>query len=579
MIGRHISLDGEWHFKTDVDNAGLHDEWYRPQIILEDSWDTLQIPAFWEQHGRDGYEGVAWYRREFDLPPPTPGEQNGLCLAGIDQTATVWINGVEITNEDTNHRRFARNLDRRAKPGNNAIVIRVPDRGVPGGMLLGAWIGPYRDIDELRHGKHHATPARASADWVRDAVIYEVYLRSFSPEGTFQGLERQLDDLRELGITVIWLMPIHPVGKTRRKGPLGSPYSISDYYAVNPEFGTLDDFKSLLTATHERGMKLIIDLVANHTAWDNPLIHEHPDWFARDKRGDIRSPADWTDVAQLDYTVPELRRYMTEMMLYWVRDVGIDGFRCDVAGMLPTDFWNDAREELDAVKPVMMLAEDDQPARHARAFDLTYDWWTYQALGRLRAGKLNPASIATILANEELDFPAGSLRLRFSSNHDLCAWHKPGLERYGPDAAKAAAVLTFTLPGVPLIYNGQEAGNRNRLHLFERTPIDWNTDDHGLRELFTTLARLRRARSSLRRSRVYVLDPLAKVGVLGLARTWHDETTYTLINYALELRQVELEQLPQPPSATLLSSAPVNRGAHPRRIELPPMGFWIAAAH
>ena len=577
MLASRISLDGAWHFKSDADNVGLGAEWQHERATTD--WDTLNVPGIWEQHGRDGDAGVGWYRRDFGLPQPQHAAPHGICLAGIDDTVNVWINGVEVKNEAVSPRRFACNIDRVRRPGTNTIAIRVPDRGTPGGTLLSAWIGPCDDIDELQRGEHSSSTARPSADWVRDAVIYEVYLRSFSPEGTFQGLERRLDDLRGLGVTVLWLMPIHPVGRARRKGALGSPYAIADYYAVNPEFGTLEDFESLLRAAHERGMKLIIDLVANHTAWDNPLVHEHPDWFSRDKRGEIRSPLDdWTDVAQLGYGAPGLRRYMTEMMLYWVRDIGVDGFRCDVAGMVPTDFWDHARKELEAVKPVMMLAEDDQPAQHLRAFDLTYDWRTYQALGRLRAGKLRPASIDTILTNERLDFPTGSLRLRFSSNHDLCAWHRPGMERYGPAAARAAAVLTFTLPGVPLIYNGQEAGNRRRLHLFERAPIDWNADDHGMKVLFTGLARLRRTRGSLRSGDVQLLDPLAESGIIGLCRTWRDETTYTLVNSALEQRRVELGQLPQPPSVTLLSNAPRGRPGQAGRIDLSPLGYWIGAA-
>lgn len=579
MNAERLSLNGRWHFRADPYNAGVREQWHRRPPPTEGSWQTLQVPGDWEQHGRDGYAGVGWYRRDFELTRPPPAAPLGLCLAGIDDTATVWVNSTELETDARGSRRFVGSLARAANPGINTIAIRVPDRGVPGGILLGAWIGPDGDIDVLRRGQHASSTARPSAGWVSDAVIYEVYLRSFSSLGDFRGLRRRLDDLRALGVTVIWLMPIHPVGKLRRKGTLGSPYAVADYHGVNPEFGTLDDFKSLLDAAHERGLRLIIDLVANHTAWDNPLVREHPDWFARDQHGEIRCPLDdWTDVAQLDYRVPELRRYMTDLMLYWVRDVGVDGFRCDVAGMVPTDFWEHAREELDAVRPIMMLAEDDQPAQHVRAFDLTYDWRTYRALGRLCAGTLNPASVATILANEQLDLPTGSLRLRFSSNHDLCAWHRPGMERYGPDAARAAALLTFALPGVPLVYNGQEAGNRRKLDLFERVPLDWTTDDHGLKALFASLARLRRTHGALRRGDVQTLDHLAEPGVIGLCRTWRDETTYVLVNCTRQRRRVALGQLPRPPSETLLGEALRGGPGRAGRIDLPPLGCWIGAA-
>lgn len=584
MSGQRISLDGTWHFKTDLDDVGLRDEWYR-QPIEATRWDTVRVPGWWEQHGRDGDEGVGWYRREFDFrvrrvidPTDSAGRQRlGLCLAGINDAATVWINGVEVASESPNRYRFAGNIDRVARPGKNTIVIHVPDRGVPGGILLGAWIGSYRRIEELLPGQHAAASARSSPDWVRDAVIYEVYLRSFSPDGTFGSLQERLDELRQLGVTVIWLMPIHPIGKAYRKGSLGSPYAVADYYAINPELGTRDEFKALLDAVHERGMRLIIDLVANHTAWDNPLVDDHPEWFARDQHGDIRSPfGDWHDVAQLDYDAAELRRYMTAMMLYWVRNFGIDGFRCDVAGMVPTDFWNDARAKLDAVRPIMVLAEDDQPVQHLHAFDLTYDWWTYQALGRLRAGKLRSASIAAILANAELDFPAGSLRLRFSSNHDLCAWHQPGMERYSLDAAKTAAVLTYALPGVPLIYNGQEAGNRTRLPLFERVPIDWRqTDDCDLPGLYAYLGRLRRQRRSLRRGDTQILPALAELNVLGIRRTWQDETTCVLVNCSDEPWEIDIGDVLPTPATTLLGMTTTRRIGSKRAIELPALGYWI----
>jgi glycosidase len=337
---------------------------------------------------------------------------------------------------------------------------------------------------------------------------------------------------------------------------LGSPYAIRDYYAVNPEFGTLEDFRALVAETHARGMKIIIDLVANHAAWDNPLTTEHPDWFTRDRDGNLRPPVpDWSDVAEFDFSNPGLRAYMAEMMLYWVRDVGVDGFRCDVAGLVPRDFWEAVRPKLDAVKPMLMLAEDDNPAMHLEAFDLTYDWRTYDHLGRLTAGKLTPQDIRNTLTDEDLLFPRASLRLRFSTNHDKNAWDEPAIQRYGPRAAKAAAVLIFALPGVPLIYNGQEVGNDRKLGLFERVSIDFSADAHGMREFYGSLGRLRAQRVSLRRGSCEVLCDLGAPGVVGLLRTAGEERTLVLINLRDQPAHARIDRLPvtRPLNALLVS--------------------------
>lgn len=211
-------------------------------------------------------------------------------------------------------------------------------------------------------------------EWLKNATLYELNTRQFTPEGTFRAAEAHLPRLKALGVDVIWLMPINPIGVKNRKGTLGSPYSVRDYYGVNPEFGTLEDLKHFVTSAHALGMKVILDWVANHSAWDNVMVAEHPDWYERDYKGDLRPTPwwDWSDIIDLDYSKPALREYMTKAMAYWVRAADIDGFRCDVAGFVPVDFWENVRAELDAIKPVFMLAEWESRDLHARAFDATY---------------------------------------------------------------------------------------------------------------------------------------------------------------------------------------------------------------
>ena len=351
--------------------------------------------------------------------------------------------------------------------------------------------------ESLRSRNFSDRTARRSEAWVRSGVVYEIYARSFSASGDFAGIERRLPELSRLGVTILWIMPIHPVGELHRKGTLGSPYSVRDYYGINPEFGTLEDFRRLVERAHQLGFHLVIDLVANHTSWDSKLIVEHPEWFVKDSAGNIIPPnPDWTDVAKLDYSKPGLRRYMIEMMKYWVRDVGIDGFRCDVAEMVPTDFWEEARAALDSLKPVMMLSEGAFPEHHLKAFDLTYGWNVYGLLAPLVHGTLPPSAIDSVLKREAAIFPAGSLRLRFSSNHDENAWDSPDVLKFGRDGAMLSAALVNTLPGVPLLYNGQEADNAKKLPLFEKDSIDW-TRGADFRKLYTALFAMRKDHPAL----------------------------------------------------------------------------------
>ena len=567
------SLNGKWLSRADRQNAGMQEKWY---LSPADSagWQPTQVPGPWQERS---HHGPVWYRRRFRCPPAATGRPWGICVQGANTPVRIWVNGSELTRRTGAYCRFAFALEGQAAGDESTLTVRVNDVGRHGRAIGSVYLGSYDRIEDLLQGELIGRPARTSADWVTDAVIYEVYLRSFSPEGTFVGLEKRLDALQELGVTVLWLMPIHPVGRARRKGTLGSPYSVSDFYAVNPEFGTMADFESLLAAAHRRNMKLIIDLVANHTAWDCPLITEHPDWYQQNRDGRIRSPVpDWPDVAQLDHSKPGLRRYLTEVMRYWVREVGIDGFRCDVAGMLPLDFWEEVRKQLDRIKPVLMLAEDDQPAQHLHAFDLTYDWATPSLLRHLRTGEVTPADLAGMLSDEAFDFPTGSLRMRFSSNHDLCAWHQPALAHHGPEAARTAAVVTFTMPGVPLIYSGQEAANQTRLPLFERVPIDWTADDHGLRALYTDLARLRHRRISLRRGQTEILTEPAQAGILGLRRFTDEESTYVLINLTSRPTTMATgHQIPAAPCTLLTNGTLQNHAA--ARIDLPPLGHWLGA--
>ncbi len=392
-----------------------------------------------------------------------------------------------------------------------------------------------------RPSPYSAETARHSEAWVKNGIIYEIYPRAFSKEGNFAGIEKKLPALKKLGVTTLWLMPIHPVGIEQRKGSLGSPYSIKDYYGINPEFGTLQDFKRLVKRSHDLGFKIVIDLVANHTSWDSRMFKEHPEWFTKDSTGKFVPPvADWSDVVDLNYSNGDLRYYMIEMLKYWVRDIGLDGFRCDVAEMVPTDFWNEARAALDSIKPVMMLAEGQYPEHHVKAFDLTYSWNLYGEIGPVLNGEKTVAEFDTVLSREAAAYPKGSIRLRFSSNHDENAWDKPDVEKFGAEGAKLAAVLVNTFPGAPLLYNGQEVGNNIKLGLFEKFEIDW-TKGKEYSDFYTKLYSVRKKNPALSTGEFFRVQNDHPERVYSFLRTQGKNTVLAVLNFSKDEQKTTLE--------------------------------------
>ncbi len=533
-----ISLDGDWLFKADSLKTGVDSAWFSENQDRS-GWITVQTPRFWEFYpGLANYDGWGWYARTFLVQKIS--EPLSVHFAGVDDDAVVWLNGVEVGRHTGYSDPFVVDISKAVRTGDNLIVVQVMDYGGGGGIYKPITLIETRYLDDLLKGPYYGKQALKSPDWVRDAVIYEVYLRSFSPEGTFAGLEKGIPALRNLGVTVVWLMPIHPVGVKNRKGTLGSPYAVKDYYAVNPEFGTMQDFKRLLGTVHRNGMKLIIDLVANHTSWDSKLIQEHPEWFRKDRQGNIVSPnSGWADVAGLDYSNAGLRTYMLDMMRWWVKDVGIDGFRCDVAELVPTDFWEEARRRLNRIKPVMMLSEGTIPEHHMKAFDLTYSWNVYDALDPLVKGARPVTLIDELLRSESLQFPVGALRLRFNTNHDKNAWDAPAVTKFGPDGLKLTAVLVNTLPGVPLIYNGEEIANDRKLSLFEKVGIDWSKSSD-MRKLYTALFALRREHKALSRGEMIRVGSTDDRDIYAFFRLAGNDRILTVLNFSAEPRTVTL---------------------------------------
>jgi len=307
---------------------------------------------------------------------------------------------------------------------------------------------------------------------IENAVIYETNIRQYSPEGTFDAFTKDIPQLKELGVKIIWLMPIYPISNTKSKGPLGSYYAITDYTKVNPEFGNLKDVKNLVKTAHNNGMFVILDWVANHTGWDHEWIKNHPDYYTKDAKGNIISPkgTDWTDVADLNYDNKSMRKEMIEDMSYWLKDVNVDGFRCDVAGSVPEDFWADATVKLKKIKPIFMLAEAWEPKLFKNGFDMAYGWDTYHIMNEIAQGKKNVHAWDKRRSQIDSMYQKDDILMNFITNHDENSWNGTVKERLG-DASNTMLALTYCTPGMPLIYSGQEYGMHKRLRFFDKDTI------------------------------------------------------------------------------------------------------------
>jgi glycosidase len=390
---------------------------------------------------------------------------------------------------------------------------------------------------------------------VRDGVIYEIYPRAFSQQGNFNAITARLDELKDLGVTILWLMPIHPIGQEKKKGTIGSPYAVRDYYGINPDYGTADDLKRLVREAHARGLKVIIDIVANHTSWDSVLM-KHPEFYKHDAQGNITYPYDWYDIAALNYSNQELRRYMTDMLKHWIREFDLDGFRCDVAGEVPTDFWENARRELEQLKPdIVMLAEAHKAELSVSAFDLDYSWPLHTALTNVLQGRGRAFDLREAWEKEVKEWPRGALHMRFSDNHD----ERRAIARFGEPAALAASAFMFTLDGVPMIYNGMEVGDTTESGapaLFEKLPIFWAFAERRKEfpRFYKDIMARRRASVALRRGTLEWLRNSDEARVVSFVRRAGNEEVFVAIN---------------------LSSRPFSGSVAGRKIPLDAWGYRI----
>lgn len=405
----------------------------------------------------------------------------------------------------------------------------------------------FENAEDLETG---VTDGLYHPDWIKNATIYEANIRQHTPEGTFNALKDDLERISDMGVSILWLMPVHPIGEVNRKGGKGSYYSVKDYTAVNPEFGTKEDFKALVDEANRLDMNVIIDWVANHTAFDAVWAEDHKDWYTLDSLGNLMPPegTDWTDVADLNYENEEMRAAMIDAMAYWVRDFGVDGFRCDVASYVPVDFWEDCTDTLRNINSeIFMLAEAEHPELHEEAFNAAYAWEWLHIINGVAKGEKTLDDIDAYRAAADTALPNDAFKMYFTTNHDENSWNGTVMERFGEKGHLAYAALTFTIDGMPLVYSGQEAGLDRALAFFEKDEIAWG--DYKYQDFYTKLLTLNRNNQALWNGSFggdfKRLSTGADDKVYAFERTIEESGIVTLVNLSDEKQTVKFEKMPE----------------------------------
>jgi glycosidase len=412
--------------------------------------------------------------------------------------------------------------------------------------------------------------------WVLEGPIYEIFVRNFTTVGTLKAVENRLAYIKNLGIKTIWLMPVHPIGQMDRKGRRGSPYAISDYYEIDASLGTKDDLKSLIIAVHRNGMKIILDIVANHAANDHIWLNENPDWFINADKGNvIRKPLDWIDVTDLNYENKELTQQMKKMIRYWVEEFDIDGYRCDVAGLVPTDFWEDVYHDLIKIKSdIFLLAEWESANLHSTAFHATYDWSAHFVLWDIYKGRRLAKEVVNWVLEKEANYPRNALPMRFTENHDLDRTR----EKFGENSFYPFVVFNFVLYGLPLIYCGQEIGLRDLPSLFEKDPVDWDKTDRKILGFYKKLISIRQNNPSLSSREMYPIENDKSDQIVTMIKSDKASKILIVLNFSDQHLTTNIEPADfyhnNDKFEDLYSGKRVNR-SELREFEIKPYGFYL----
>lgn len=410
--------------------------------------------------------------------------------------------------------------------------------------------------------------------WIIQGNIYEVNLRQYTPEGTFKAFATHLERLKDMGVQTLWFMPIHPISKTDRKGEMGSYYAVADYTAVNPEFGTLQEWIDLVNKCHDMGFKVIIDWVPNHTGADHKWLTTHPDFYVKDSSGKPISPFDWTDVRKLNYDNPALQDSMIAAMKFWITETNIDGFRCDVAGEVKDEFWKKCITQLKSLKNIFMLAEGDRKGLHESGFDATYAWHNFAVLKQIANGTRNCSSIDSFLHQEDTLYPANALRMYFTSNHDENSWNKADYATMPGNIHAPFAVLTQTINrSVPLIYSGQEEPFLDSLSFFYKDTITFKSFKRA--EFYKTLLHLRKNNTALSANASFTkLNVGNNSAVYAFLREKDNQKVLVVLNLSNQAQQVNITNSNLLLEATNVFTQQKEKLTNSTK-QIEPWGYWV----
>ncbi len=475
-----LNLSGKWEMALDPKNDGESLEWYLSGNFSKDTI-PYYVPAFWFSQPFSN-SAFAWVKREFDFKKADNEKRYYLVFFGCDK-AKIWLNGKFVGQTDRTVNKVCFPVEEFIE-GKNTLIIKFEDIQEES---LGLWKYVYI-IQDTAIPSIAKKFIRHTPKWVDNAVIYSVYTRNFSEEGTIKAVTKKLNYIRSLGVNTIWFLPIQPIGEIGRKGRLGSPYSIKDYYAIDPANGTAEDFKDLIKKAHSLNMKVILDLVINHTSNDSVMFQQDPKFFKpTDKQNSVEWG--WTDVCELNYDYQPTRDYIKEMMAYWIKEFDLDGFRCDVAFLVPGDFWKDAITHVRSIKKdVLFLAEADNPELYECGFDLTYDWVFAGLARRISSGYFQLKDLSEYVISQFEYFPQNSKRLIFLENHDTSRAAK----EISAELLPIMQLIKFFTPGIPLIYNGEEIGCKNTPDLFDNDPINWDNINPDIEELYKKISKFKK---------------------------------------------------------------------------------------